>query len=301
MQTWLVTGANGFLGRNAGAFLRTRVRALGQVRTTLSTSPYERQLPVDLRDGPATAELIRAASPDVVLHAAAVSGHEQADADRGQAQAVNIDATAHIARACADIGARLVYISTDAVFSGARGNYSEDDEPEPFSWYGESKLLGELQVREFLADHLIVRTNFFGWSDTGRKSVLEFFVNCLRGNQQVRGYPDFIVTSIYAQSLVSAIWDLSELSATGTFHVASSDARSKYEFGVSVADAFALDASLIAREGPPPDAHTVSRARTLSLDTAKAATVLGAPLPTQEEGVRLAAAQEAELAPRIRA
>ncbi|MDO9484486.1 MAG: SDR family oxidoreductase [Actinomycetota bacterium] len=301
MQTWLVTGAGGFLGRNAGAFLHSRTQAIGQVRTPATSGLYKQLLPVDLRDTEAIGALIRSTAPDVVLHAAAISGHEQADADHEQAEAVNIHATAEIARACADMGTRLVYISTDSVFSGSTGNYSEEDPPEPFSWYGESKLIGEDFVRELVANHLVVRTNFFGWSDTGRKSVLEFFVHSLRAQQHVRGYPDFVVTSIYAQQLIEAIWRLTELGATGTFHLASSDARSKYEFGMSVAEHFGLDSSLIAREGPPADAHTTSRARNLSLNTAKAAAVLGSPLPTQAEGIRQSVSDEAELAPLIRA
>ena len=301
MQTWLVTGARGFLGANAGAFLRNRAHALGQVRTMAESVLFERLLPLDLRDTQAIGSLIRQSAPDVVLHAAAVAGHEQAAADRDQAEAVNVHATAEIARACADIGARLIYISTDAVFSGAAGNYGEEDEPEPFSWYGESKLLGEGHVRRLVADHLVVRTNFFGWSETGSKSVLEFFVNSLRSRTRVRGYPDFIVTSIYAQSLLDAIWRLNELGTTGVVHVASSDARSKYEFGMSVAEQFHLDQGLIAREGPPKDAHATSRARNLSMSTAKAAALLGTPLQTQAQGVGQAAQEEATLAPLVRA
>jgi len=301
MQTWLVTGARGFLGRNAGVYLRTRAHAIGQVRQHQDSALFAQLVPVDLRDSEAIGALVRSTRPDVVLHAAAISGHEAADADREQAEAVNVYATAQIARACSDVGSRLVHISTDAVFSGARGKYSELDQPEPFSWYGESKFLGEEQVRDTLADHLIVRTNFFGWSDTGRKSVLEFFVNSLRAHTNVRGYPDFIVTSIYAQTLMDVIWRLGELGTTGTVHVASSDALSKYEFGVLVAEHFGLDSALIAREGPPPQAHTTSRARNLSLDTSKAAALLGGPLQTQSAGISQSAADERELAPIIRA
>ena len=301
MQTWLVTGARGFLGSNAGAYLRTRVHALGQARQQDASKLYEQLLPVDLRDAQAIGALVRDIAPDVVLHAAAISGHEQADADRDQAEAVNVHATAAIAGACADMGARLIYISTDSVFNGARGNYSEADEPDPFSWYGESKLRGEDYVRDLVADHLVVRTNFFGWSDTGRKSVLEFFVNSLRSSTHVRGYPDFIVTSIYAQSLIETIWRLSELGTTGTVHVASSDARSKFEFGMSVAQHFLLDEGLISPENPPADAHSTSRARNLSMNTDKVAALLGAGLPTQAEGIAQAALDEAALAPLIRA
>lgn len=289
MQTWLVTGAAGFLGSNAGVFLRTRAKAVGQVRTAASPSLYAQLLPVDLRDREAAGVLVRELRPDIVLHAAAVSGHEQVDTDRAQAEAVNVHATSAIAQACDFVGARMIYISTDAVFSGATGGYREEDPPEPFSWYGETKLRGEQAVRDALADHLVVRTNFFGWSRSGRASVLEFFVNSLRAGTGVRGYPDFVVTSIYAQALLQTIWELNELAATGTVHVASSDARSKYEFGMLVAERFGLDSGLIARLGPDPDAHTTSRARDLSLSTARAASLLGHPLQTQAEGVAQAA------------
>jgi len=120
--------------------------------------------------------------------------------------------------------------------------------------------------------------------------VLEFFVNSLRAGTNIRGYPDFIVTSIYVQSLMQAIWDLTEAQTTGTVHVASSDPRSKYDFGMLVAERFGLDSSLIARLGPDPDAHTTSRARDLSLSTARAASLLGRSLQTQAEGVAQAAA-----------
>jgi len=300
MQTWLVTGARGFLGTNAGVFLRNRARAVGQARTSAASSLYDGIHGLDLRNAQEMAELITTLRPDVVLNAAAISGHETSANDPDQAHAVNVVATGAIAEACTEVGARMVHISTDAIFSGATGNYSEDDPPEPFSWYGETKLAGEQAVRDNLADHLVVRTNFFGWSETGHKSVLEFFVNSLRAGTNVRGYPDFVVTSIYVQSLLDAIWRLGELGVTGTVNLASSDALSKYDFGVLVADQFALDRGLIARLGPVPGAHTTSRGRDLSLNTSRAAALLGSPMETQGAGIGRSARDEATLGPLIR-
>ena len=277
METWLVTGARGFLGTNAGVLLRGRARLIGQARTAAESGLYEEIHGLDLRDAAQIGALVREIDPDVVLHAAAISGHETSANDPEQAFAVNVVATQEIARAASDIGARMVHISTDAVFAGTVGNYSENDEPEPFSYYGETKLAGEDAVRQAVEDHLVVRTNFFGWSETGRKSVLEFFVNSLRDGQNVRGYPDFIVTSIYVRALLESIWQLGEEGAVGTLHVASSDALSKYDYGILVAERFGLDADLIARRGPDADAHAASRSRDLSLDTSRAAAILGRP------------------------
>lgn len=300
MQTWLVTGARGFLGTNVGVALQGRASLVGQARTATTSTVYPRLIATDLSDATGISQTIREVRPDVILHAAAISGHETCAIDPQQALAVNVVATRAIAAEASGVGARLIAISTDAVFAGDRGAYTEDDPLEPFSYYGETKALGEAAIREETGEHLILRTNFFGWSETGRKSVLEFFVNSLREGTAIRGYPDFIVTSIYVQSLISAIWRLNEMGATGTLHVASSDALSKYDYGVTIAREFDLDADLIARLGPPEGAHAASRSRNLSLSTDRAAVLLGAPLQTQAAGVAQARADEAGIGAEVR-
>ena len=295
-----MTGSRGFLGTNAGVFLQGRARLVGQARASAPSALYERIVALDLRNAAEMGRLVREVRPDVILNAAAISGHETSANDPEQAYAVNVVAAGAIAEAAADVGARMIHISTDAIFNGETGNYSEDDEPSPFSYYGETKLAGEQAVRAAVDDHLIVRTNFFGWSETGRKSVLEFFVNSLRAGTSVRGYPDFIVTSIYIQSLLEAIAELGERGTTGTVHIASSDALSKYDYGMLVADQFGLDPALIARLGPDPGTHTASRSRDLSLDTSRAAGLLGAPLQTQAQGIRQARHDETSLTSMIR-
>jgi len=300
--TWLVTGSAGFLGANAGLWLADRAETVGQARSgPAPTSEYGRTVLLDLRDLSATAAMVRDARPDVILHAAAISGHETCAHDPEQAFAVNVEASRVIAETAAEIGARMIYISTDAVFSGARGNYAETDEPEPFSNYGETKLLGERAVLDSGADALIARTNFFGWSTSGRRSVLEFFVNSLRAGEDVKGYPDFIVTSIYVQSLVETLWRLTELGARGVMHVASSDAVSKHDFGVTVARVFGLDEDLISPEHSDVHGHLTSRSRDISLNTGRLHGVLGARPPSQRDGIEQARQDEDALAANLRA
>ena len=140
---------------------------------------------------------------------------------------MNAVATGVLAEASAQAGARFVYVSTDAVFDGSRGNYGEEDTPHPFSVYGETKLEGEEQARTHHQAPLIVRVNFFGWSPSGQRSILEFFVNELAAGRRVQGYTDFIVTSLYVTHLLDAIAGLITAEASGTFHLGSSDALSK--------------------------------------------------------------------------
>jgi dTDP-4-dehydrorhamnose reductase len=114
---------------------------------------------LDICDESAVAAYIADASPDIVLHAAAVTNNRDIEADPTQALDVNIKGTTNIARACLGARIRLVYLSTDYVYKGDRGNYAEKDEVLPSNLYAWTKLAGEAAVRA-VPDHLIIRTSF---------------------------------------------------------------------------------------------------------------------------------------------
>ena len=297
---WFVTGAGGFLGANAGIFLTGRAEAVGAFGNPSSNSPFRTSVSIDLLSGTSIHKAVVAARPDVVLHTAAMASHEACEVDPTMAHLVNANATARLARACADVGAKLVYLSTDAVFDGTRGNYSELDRVNPFSVYGETKLLGEEAALAAHDDVLVIRTNFFGWSPSGGRSILEFFVNSLRSGKQVSGYTDFVVTSIYLQDLLTAIYDLVDSDRRGVIHLGAANALSKYEFGVQVASQFGLDAELISPVAAAAGGHATSRARDLSLNTSLMESLLGRTVPTQEVGLASAYDDESTLAPRVK-
>jgi dTDP-4-dehydrorhamnose reductase len=290
LPTWLVTGAQGFLGANLGRHLQGRAHRVGLGRGVGPTlaSTYDTWITADLSNPAAVtaaAAQIEGLRPHVVVHAAAMATHEGCESDPEAAHQVNALAAGELSRASRDAGARFVLISTDAVFDGARGHYSENDEPAPFSVYGRTKREGEQRVLEANPDALIVRTNFFGWSPSGTRSILEFFVNALTTNTPVKGFTDFTVTSAYVGALCEVLEALIGTSNTGLLHVTSPDALSKYEFGVAVAEEFGLDATLIAPTTADVDPP---RNRDLSLDVSLVQSILMAPLPTQREGIRQA-------------
>ncbi len=271
--TWMITGSNGFLGANAAAYLETRANVIGITRQQH-----------DLTKPESLAQEITETKPNYLLHTAAIADHTLCEEHPDLAEAVNSEATKVIARACEDAGTKLIYISTDAVFTGQptatkpAGNYLETDPPNPNTVYGETKLQGELSAQQETSP-LIIRTNFFGWSPTGQRSILEFFVNELRANRSVNGFTNVTTTSLYTQTLVDYIYQLKD--HTGTFHVASRDAITKYKFGIKVAEVFNLNESLIA----PTES---SDGKDLSLNTKKLAEALGVEVQTQSEGLLLA-------------
>lgn len=141
----LLTGGTGLLGAE---IVKLKTSVLAPPRSEL-----------DICDESAVAAYIANTSPDVVLHAAAATNNRDIEADPTEALDVNIKGTANIARACLGTDIRLVYISTDYVYKGDRGNYAETDELLPSNIYAWTKLAGEAAVRT-VPNHLIIRTSF---------------------------------------------------------------------------------------------------------------------------------------------
>lgn len=286
--TWLVTGANGFLGKNVGAFLRGKVHAVGASREFLTHTPFANQIQFDITNLAQTQRALEKIRPNVVINTAALADHELCESQPDLAHEINAVSAANLAKASAAIGARFVHISTDAVFDGSTGNYREDSTPAPFSVYGKTKLAGEESVLGTNADAVVARTNFFGWSPSTTRSVLEFFLNALERGNQVNGFTDYFVTSIYAQDLAEKLFELSHVSFAGLIHLVSRDAISKYEFGVEVARQWGLPSELIQPVGAMGGDQQVSRVRNLSLNTDLATDLLGNLMPSQQEGIESA-------------
>lgn len=140
----LLTGGTGRLGQ---ALLQLPGALLVPSRTLLNIL-----LPGECRNA------IYRARPDLVLHCAAYTQTWKAEGERDLCWRTNVDGTRNLAGPCANIGSRLVYISTDAVFRGDRGGYSVDDAPDPMNFYAQSKWHGEREA-ERVANHLIIRTS----------------------------------------------------------------------------------------------------------------------------------------------
>ena len=126
---------------------------------------------------------------------------------------------------------------------------------------------------------MIARTNFFGWSPSGDRSILEFFTRELSSGRRVPGYVNYVVTSLFVEDVIDSIERILEAEEQGVFHVVSRDGVAKADFGRLVAAEFALDSGLIddVRVGGPD--------RDLSLRSDRLAHLTGTPMPSQAEGI----------------
>jgi dTDP-4-dehydrorhamnose reductase len=157
---------------------------------------------MDITNYEAVMEVAGFLKPRVVIHSAALVGRKECEAEPGLAELVNVVGTRNIMLACKELNAKLVFISTAAVFDGNKGNYSERDVPNPQYLYAKTKLRAEMVVLE-LEDHLTIRTDFF---DPTKFKYGEVFMDHFCSKEP---------TPVIAKKILQAI----ELGARGFIHI----------------------------------------------------------------------------------
>lgn len=281
MMRILVTGASGLLGLNFALRYHTDHQVVGVVHRNPLRNPPFQQLTADLSNPRKLEQVLEETRPQAVLHCAAMANVDECERNPERAFQVNSELPAALARAAARHGFRLVHLSTDAVFDGQRGNYSEEDTPNPLSVYARSKWLAEQRVLEACPQALVARVNFYGWSLSGQRSLGEFFYYNLKEGRPVKGFTDVYFCPLEATQLADLLLRLVEKGAAGLYHVVSSECQSKYEFGLSIARRFGLDERLIEPVSVAESGLVARRSPDLRLRTDKLAAVLGEPPPGQ--------------------
>jgi dTDP-4-dehydrorhamnose reductase len=200
-------------------------------------------------------ELVEKVRPEVVFDTGALQNVDYCEANPQEALAVNRDGTRNLAEACSLYGARFIFVSTDYVFDGEGGPYSEDDAANPVNAYGLSKLEGERAALEACAGCVVVRPSVvYSWvapGDGGASSSgkpLNFgawLIRQLQTGKQLTIVDDQFGSPTLADDLASAMMALASSSASGVVHTAGSTVLSRYEFALRMAKAVGLDESLL--------------------------------------------------------
>jgi dTDP-4-dehydrorhamnose reductase len=241
----LITGVSGLLGINLALELAGQHTVSGQVNNHLIHARSFSVLKADLLQTSMVEWLFEKAQPEWVIHCAALADLDVCEKNPGLAGELNTEVPRKLAKLCRDGGARLLHVSTDAVFDGTAGNYSEQDKPNPLGIYAKTKLLAEYAVAEANPDAIIARVNLFGWSLKGRRSLAEFFFNHLKAGNPVMGFTDVYFCPLLANDIANIFVEMLQEGLMGLYHVVSSDSMSKYAFGVKIAERFGFDRGLI--------------------------------------------------------
>lgn len=250
----LITGTHGLLGQYLLRDLHAaghRVIATGRGPARLnmrefSHSTYEE---MEITDELQVRETIQQHRPDVIIHAAAMAQPDACELDQDACRLTNITATQFITHAAVAAGSKIIYISTDFVFSGEAGPYREDDPTGPVNFYGQSKLDAENIVRSSGADWAIVRTVLvYGNIIKGTRSNMVTWVkDNLEQQKPIKVVNDQIRTPTYVGDLSKGIVFVVEKNAKGIFHISGAEVFTPYEMAVEVAEFFQLDQSLMEK------------------------------------------------------
>ncbi len=285
----LVTGASGLLGLNLALSAAGQAGeghlVIGTVKDHALKTDAFRTIQTDLLIPGAVERLLDQTQPDWVIHCAAMANVDACEADPEQAKQMNSELPGKLAAYVARGGARLVHISTDAVFDGQRGDYLEEDVPNPLSIYARTKLEGERSVAQANHEAIIARVNLFGWSISGARSLSEFFFYNLSAGKRVLGFTDVFFCPILANDIAPILIRMLEKKLSGLYHVVSRECTTKYEFGVRIARRFGLDESLITPSSVAEAGLKAVRSPKLTLRTDKLAAALGEPPPDLSTGI----------------
>ena len=229
-------------------------------------------LQADLLAPGAVERLLDQTQPDWVIHCAALAVLDACEANPPLARQLNTELPALLAQHVARGGARLLHVSTDAVFDGRRGGYTEDDPPNPLSVYARTKLEGEHRVLAIDPQAIVARVNLFGWSLSGKRSLAEFFFNNLTAGKPVMGFTDVYFCPLLANDLAQVFLAMLAQELQGLYHVVSGECLSKYDFGVRLAQLFGLDANLIQATQVEDSGLKVPRSPRLTLSNTRLST-----------------------------
>ncbi|MHA1732725.1 MAG: SDR family oxidoreductase [Promethearchaeota archaeon] len=265
----LVTGARGFL---AGELARVLT---GQHEVILTSRKSDVEVagrsitPLDLADGGKTKEFVRLVSPDVLVNTAAISLPDWAVDHPDETVAANVTAVENLVEACSGLGAKLVHLSTDYVFSGKSPPYREDDPRDPVNFYGETKARAEEVIEGSEIEWLTCRTTvLYGLRKAHQRPNI--FVDAylkLAAGERVFAPEKHATNPTPVWDLAAALKVLIEKGARGTYHVAGKESVSRYEFARVVAEVFGFDGDLVV--AVPLPAKKAVRPLNTTLDVGK--------------------------------
>lgn len=237
-KTILITGSTGLFGR---AFLQ-----LADKSYTIYPNPEDTER-LDITKKRDVMNFFKAHQPTIVVHAASIGSVDYCEQHKKEAYEVNVKGTRNIIAACKRYQAKLIFLSSNAIFDGTEAPYSEKSKPSPINYYGKTKLMGEMSIEKSGIPYAIVRLLLmYGWNNPmQRDNPVTWLLKKLESKQEVKLVNDTYTNPVYNEQAAEAVWQIIKKNKEGIFHIAGKDRVNRYEFGVMVAKIFGYDTKMI--------------------------------------------------------
>jgi dTDP-4-dehydrorhamnose reductase len=274
----LITGGSGLLALNWALHDRNENEVVLGINNREISLAGTHVAKLDTVSAVSIANSVSQINPDLIIHTAGLTSVEICEKNPVLAKEVNTVLAANFAEACQVLKIPMIHISTDHIFSGNNAMLTETDTIEPLNIYALTKAEAEIAVLRACPSALVVRTNFYGWGTSYRHSFSDYIIKNLREGKKITLFDDVFYTPILAEALIKATHELINKDASGIFHVVGDERVSKYQFGITVAQYFGLNAQLISRGKMKENELLVNRPKDMSLSNKKACQLLEHPL-----------------------
>jgi len=289
-QTVMILGANGLLGQRFSEFLARgtmwRLVLAGRHAVPRLQLPDTAYLQVDITKKQQVRDAVTSEKPAVIVNAAAITNVDACETERDAAWKVNVTGVEHVVEAAKRVGARVVHLSTDYVFDGREGPYSENDKPNPVNYYGRAKLASENHLRASGLGYVIARTMvLYGVAAEVKSNFALWLIRNLEEKKPVRVVDDQLGNPTLVDDLAHALISAMELGKSGVYHVAGRDIVSRYDFALKLAEVFGFERDLVTPIKTSELNQAAPRPLKSGFVTLKAEVDLGYRPSTVEEGL----------------
>lgn len=201
---------------------------------------------VDATDKKQIKALLKKLKPEIIINCAAMNAVDLCESDKDTASKLNSILPEILAVHSKIFGSKLITFSTDYIFDGENGPYSEDDMPHPINYYGKSKLAGENAVRSNCENYAIIRTNvIYGPSSNGYGDFIRWLIDSMIEGEEINIVHGQFSNPTYVRDLARAIDVIVKNDLTGIYHVAGADYLSRYEIALKTAEVLGFNQNLI--------------------------------------------------------
>lgn len=288
----MVTGYGGFV---AGSVVWNALRSgLWDVYAlSLVEKPALRErfqcIPFDLCDAARLEGVFSEINPDAVVHTAALADIDYCEGHRAEADRVNVGVTRELAFRCAESGAKMILCSTDTVFDGTKGLYTEEDSPRAVNYYAETKIRAEEIVRETVERGVVARLSLvMGLPVLGTgNSFLAKMLDTLERGESVKFPANEIRTPVDVITVGRAFLEIAASDFTGTLHLAGSTRINRYEMACQIAEKLGYSRDLVTATDSNAMPGRAPRPNDASLDNSRAKRLLATPMQTLIGGLEL--------------
>ena len=291
----LITGSNGLLGQKLISLLEKEkenfiATGIGENRYPTKNVSY---IPLDITNKQEVKNIIQTIKPTIVINTAAMTNVDQCETEKNLCWKLNVNAVESLTEACQKQNSFFIHISSDFIFDGENGPYSETDVPNPLSFYGESKWESEKIILKSSLRWAIVRTVLvYGITpNMSRTNIILWVKKNLEEKKQIHVVDDQWRTPTLAEDLAIGVYLIAKKKAHGIFNISGKDLLTPYQMALETARFFQLDSSYIIKSDETKFTQPAKRPPKTGFILTKSINQLGYSPRSFSEGIKVISQQ----------